>query len=151
MLETVQTLTIEQFTIAFLGNQPLKERVPLQASSDNREKIKKKLASYALRENFNIFTLRAKRAHGREAPRKTLTRGSERSTENPTGAELLAKNGSRRVPECYFWSFWVGFQKKKIEIFLKAPGGGDLIVRAASHAIISETVRFSRRPSSLYL
>ena len=66
---------------------------------------------------FSWLKFRAKRAHGREALRKTLTRGSERSTENPTGAELMAKNGSRRVPESYFWSFWVGFQKKS---FLKA-------------------------------
>ena len=73
-------------------------------------------------EKISTFSSRAKRAHGREALRKTLTRGSERSTENPTGAELLAKKGSSRVTEYYFWSFWVGFQKK-IKIFLKAPGG----------------------------
>ena len=42
---------------------------------------------------------RAKRAHGREAPRKTQTRGSERSTENPTGAEFWPKSvpSGRRV------------------------------------------------------
>ena len=96
MFEKVQTLTIEQFTIAFLSNQPLKERVPLQASSGNREKRNQLLMHC---EKISTFSSRAKRAHGREAPRKTQTRGSERSTENPTGAEFWPKSvpSGRRV------------------------------------------------------
>ena len=124
MIEKNQRLTDEQFTIAFRRNSPLRERLSLGAPSGNREKKKRNVFILHC-EKISTFSSRATRAHGREALRKTLTRGSERSTENPTGAELLAKNGSRWVPECYFWSFWVGFEKKKVS--QRRRGDGEIL------------------------
>ena len=92
-----QRLTNEQFT-AFRRNSPLRERLSLEAPSDNREKKKRNVFILHC-EKISTFSSRAKRAHGREAPRKTQTRGSERSTENPTGAEFGPKSvpSGRRV------------------------------------------------------
>ena len=98
MIEKNQRLTNEQFTIAFRRNSPLRERLSLEAPSDNREKIKRNVFILHC-EKISTFSSRAKHAHGREAPRKTQTRGSERSTENPTGAEFWPKSvpSGRRV------------------------------------------------------
>ena len=104
MIEKNQRLTDEQFTIAFRRNSPLRERLSLEAPSDNREKKKRNVFILHC-EKISTFSSRAKRAHGREALRKTLTRGSERSTENPTGAELLVKKGPVGSPSCTFGHF----------------------------------------------
>ena len=79
-------------------NSPLRERLSLEAPSDNREKKKRNVFILHC-EKISTFSSRAKHAHGREAPRKTQTRGSERSTENPTGAEFWPKSvpSGRRV------------------------------------------------------
>ena len=106
----------EQFTIAFRRNSPLRERLSLEAPSDNREKKKRNVFILHC-EKISTFSSRAKRAHGREAPRKTLTCGSARSTENPTGAEFLAKKGPVGSPSSNFGHF--GWASKKIKSFYK--------------------------------
>ena len=150
MLEKVQTLTIEQFTIAFPQQLAIEGTSAALGILRQPRKKKKETSFFCTARKKSIFSSRAKRAHGREAPRKTLTRGSERSTENPTGAELLVKKGPVGSPSCTFGHFGQAF-RKRLKFLRGAEGGGDLIVRAASHARISENVRQSRRPSSFYL
>ena len=71
MIEKNQRLTDEQFTIAFRRNSPLRERLSLEAPSDNREKKKRNVFILHC-EKILTLSSRAKHAHGREAPRKTL-------------------------------------------------------------------------------
>ena len=61
--------------------------------------MKKKLASYALRENFNIFIAREARARARSAPEDTNKR-LRTIYRKPDGRRTFGQKGSRRVPEC---------------------------------------------------
>ena len=88
----------EQFTIAFRRNSPLRERLSLEAPSDNREKKKEKRVYSALRENFNIFIAREARARARSAPEDTNKR-LRTIHRKPDRRRILAKSvpSGRRV------------------------------------------------------
>ena len=94
MIEKNQRLTDEQFTIAFRRNSPLRERLSLEAPSDNREKKKEKRVYSALRENFNIFIAREARARARSAPEDTNKR-LRTIHRKPDGRRTF---GQKRVP-----------------------------------------------------
>ena len=116
MIEKNQRLTDEQFTIAFRRNSPLRERLSLEAPSDNREKKKEKRVYSALRENFNIFIAREARARARSAPEDTNKR-LRKIHRKPDRRRILAKKCPVGSPSTNFGHFGEAFKRRNQTFF----------------------------------
>ena len=81
--------------------------------------MKKKLASYALRENFNIFIAREARARARSAPEDTDKR-LRTIHRKPDGRRTYGQKRVPSGPRVLLLVILGGLKKKK---FLKGAGG----------------------------